>query len=91
LLQRRRIGWQGFASEDKSWHATAVERNVSLADLIYEQAKKLPERLAQEVLDFVGFLAEREERGQDRDLEKAQTSALTSVWDNVEDEAWDHV
>ena len=64
---------------------------MSLADLIYEQAKKLPERLAQEVLDFVGFLAEREERGQDRDLEKAQTSALTSVWDNVEDEAWDHV
>ena len=62
---------------------------MTIADLIYEQAKRLPEHLAREVLDFVGYLAEREQREHDRDLMNAQETALTSVWDNSEDEAWD--
>jgi len=64
---------------------------MAIADLLYEQAKKLPEHLAREVLDFVGYLAEREERWLDRDLINAQESALTTEWDNAEDEAWDRV
>jgi hypothetical protein len=64
---------------------------MGIADLVYEQTKKLPERLAREVLDFVGYLADRQEREHDRDLMSAQQPALTSVWDNPEDEAWDHV
>ncbi len=64
---------------------------MGIADLVYEQTKKLPEHLAREVLDFVGYLADRQEREHDRDLMTAQQPALTSVWDNPEDEAWDHV
>ena len=62
---------------------------MSIADLIYEQAKRLPEDLAREVLDFVGYLAGREQREQDRDLMNAQQTALNRIWDNPEDEAWD--
>ena len=64
---------------------------MGIADLVYEQTKKLPEHLAREVLDFIGYLADRQEREHDRDLMSAQQPALTSVWDNPEDEAWDHV
>lgn len=31
---------------------------MTLADLVYEQVKELPEQLAREVLDFVGYLRE---------------------------------
>ena len=64
---------------------------MGIADLVYEQTRKLPEHLAREVLDFVGYLADRPEREHGRDLMTAQQPALTSVWDNPEDEAWDHV
>jgi hypothetical protein len=64
---------------------------MTIADLIYEQAKKLPEHLAREVLDFVGYLAERQERERDRDLINAQEPSLKAIWDNPEDQAWDHV
>ncbi len=64
---------------------------MDIADLVYEQTRKLPEHLAREALDFVGYLADRQEREHDRDLMTAQQPALTSVWDNPEDAAWDHV
>ena len=35
---------------------------MSIAELVYEQVKALPEPLAREVLDFIGFLRERGER-----------------------------
>jgi hypothetical protein len=60
---------------------------MAIADLVYEQTKKLP----REVLDFVGYLTERQERQRDRDLISAQESALKTVWDNPEDQAWDRV
>ena len=62
---------------------------MSIAELVYEQVKALPEPLAREVLDFVGFLRERGERSEWRDLMNAQTKSLTSVWDSVEDSVWD--
>lgn len=62
-----------------------------LADLIYEQTKRLPDHLAREVLDFIGYLTERQEREQARDLMQAQTTGLAAVWDNEEDSGWDHV
>ena len=64
---------------------------MTIAELIFEQAKKLPEHLAREVLDFVGYLAERQERERDRDLMKAQEPSLEPIWDNPEDHAWDRV
>ena len=64
---------------------------MTVAEQIYEQAKLLPQPLAQEALDFVLFLRARQERGEWRDLANAQTVALANVWDNAEDQAWDNV
>lgn len=64
---------------------------MAIADLIYEQSMKLPDHLAREVLDFVGYLVERWGREQGRDLINVQESALKAVWDNPEDQAWDRV
>ena len=41
-----------------------------------------------EVLDFVGYLRERQERREWRNLAAAQTGSLAPVWDNAEDEVW---
>ena len=64
---------------------------MTVADQVYEHAKLLPEPLAREALDFVLFLRGRQERREWRDLIDAQSVALARVWDNPEDEAWDHV
>ena len=64
---------------------------MSIADLVYEQVKTLPEALAREVLDFVGYLRERSERAEWRDLMDAQASSLVPVWDNADDEVWNNV
>ena len=63
---------------------------MSIADQVYEQVKALPEQLAREVLDFAGFLRERQERIEWRNLAAAQSRALASVWDNSEDEVWNN-
>ena len=64
---------------------------MRIADQVYEQVKSLPDQMALEVLDFVGFLRERRERGEWRDLMTAQQSALAGVWENSEDSVWDDV
>ncbi|MEO8669128.1 MAG: DUF2281 domain-containing protein [Bauldia sp.] len=64
---------------------------MSIADLIYEQVKALPDQLAREVLDFAGFLRERQDRAEWRDLKAAQSGPLSSVWDGNEDDVWDDV
>jgi hypothetical protein len=64
---------------------------MTIADMVYSQVKLLPEPLAREVLDFVGFLRERPDRAVWRDLMNAQGSGLAAVWDNPEDKVWDDV
>ena len=64
---------------------------MTLAELIYEQVKKLPDQAAREVLDFVGYLRDRGERADWRDLMSAQSASLAPVWDNIEDQVWDNV
>lgn len=64
---------------------------MTIADLVYEQVKKLPDPLAREVLDFVGYLRERGDSAEWRDLMKAQAGSLAPVWDNAEDKVWDDV
>ncbi len=61
---------------------------MTIAELIFEQVKMLPDQAAREVLDFVGYMRERTER---RDLSTAQTASLAPVWDNYEDQVWDNV
>lgn len=67
-----------------------LESGMSIADMIHEQVKALPEPLAREVLDFVGFLRERRDRGEWRDLMNAQATALAPVWDDTDDKVWDN-
>ena len=64
---------------------------MAIAEIVYEQVKTLPDQLAREVLDFVGYLRERHARGEWRDLISAQTTSLAAVWDNAEDDAWNDV
>ena len=63
---------------------------MSIADLVYEQVKTLPEPVAREVLDFIGFLRERGERREIRDIMNAQSASLAPVWDCDEDNVWDN-
>ena len=61
---------------------------MTIAELVYEQVKSLPDQLAREVLDFVGYLRERGDRADWRDLMNAQSASLAPVWDNAEDKVW---
>lgn len=61
---------------------------MTIAELIYDQVKTLPDQAACEVLDFVGYIRERAEW---RDLMNAQSASLAPVWDNSEDQVWDNV
>jgi hypothetical protein len=67
------------------------EIHMTIADVVYEQVKALPEPLARQVLDFVGYLRERQDRADWRDLIDAQAGSLAPVWDNAEDKVWDDV
>jgi hypothetical protein len=67
------------------------ESRMTIADLVYKQVKLLPDPLAREVLDFVGFLREGRDRAEWRDLMNAQSTGLAAIWDNPEDKVWDDV
>lgn len=62
---------------------------MTIADMVYEKVKTLPEPLARQVLDFVGFLSERRDRAEWNDLVSAQAGSLVPLWDNAEDNVWD--
>ncbi len=64
---------------------------MTIADMVYKQVQLLPESLAREVLEFVGYLREGGDRAEWRDLMQAQSAGLQSVWDNAEDKVWDNV
>jgi hypothetical protein len=64
---------------------------MTIADIVYSQVKLLPDALAREVLDFVGFLREGWDRAEWRDLMNAQATGLVTVWDNPEDKVWDNL
>ena len=64
---------------------------MTIAELVYEQMMTLPDQLAREVLHFVGYLRERRDLAEWRDLMNAQAPALAAVWDNAEDRVWDDV
>ncbi|WP_282007932.1 DUF2281 domain-containing protein [Brevundimonas aveniformis] len=64
---------------------------MSLAELILEHVRRLPEPLAREVLDFAVFLEARSEREAQRDLSAAQAGPLNRLWDTPEDRVWDEL
>lgn len=76
---------------DVSYTLAPKEPVMTVAELLFEEAKRLPAPLAKEALDFVLFLRGRQEQAEWRDLMDAQSSSLASIWDNDEDEAWNNV
>ena len=64
---------------------------MGLAEIVQEQINALPEGQIKEVLDFIGYLKSRNEQAQWNDLMQAQEKSLARVWDNPEDEVWNHV
>jgi hypothetical protein len=64
---------------------------MTIADLVYEQVKTLPDQLAREVLDFAVYRRDGGAGGDWRDLMEAQSTSLAPIWDNVEDKVWDDI
>lgn len=54
---------------------------MTIAEQIYEEVRTLPEELAREVLDFVGFIEDRYalRSASDKDLQQAQTPVVSHV------------
>lgn len=63
---------------------------MDIVERIQDELKRLPDTLAQEVLDFIGYLEYRQGLlDLNRDLLKdAQMHSMRKVWDNPEDEVW---
>jgi len=64
---------------------------VNTIKLIQNEIKTLPAFKAQEVLDFIIFLKSRNEMDEWQDMMNAQVQPLSDIWDNEEDEVWNHV
>ena len=94
LLEEKLILQEGLA---EGWvNKVGAMRETVLSGVAAENAidrelKSLSEKEAKEVSDFIAFLKTRSERARWDDLMKAQASAMADVWDNDEDEIWDHV
>lgn len=64
---------------------------MTIAEQIYREAQTLPDELAQEVLDFIGYIETkyRLKSAEDRDLLAAQGPAMARIRDiHADDEAW---
>ena len=66
---------------------------MSTAEQIIREIQKLPEPLAREFLDFIGYI-ELKHGIKDRlaeELKPAQTPAMEHVWTNSDDAVWNNV
>ena len=63
---------------------------MNTADKIMQEVQRLPEPLAREVLDFIGYIELKHglKERLTEDLKKAQEPAMEHIWDNHEDEVW---
>lgn len=66
---------------------------MNTAEKIYQEARRLPDALAREVLDFISYLEIKHglRDTQAEDLKAAQEPAMRRVWDNPEDEIWNEL
>lgn len=63
---------------------------MGTVERICREVRRLPEDLAREVLDFIGYLEIKHglRDVSTEDLKSAQAPAMRHVWDNPEDEIW---
>lgn len=66
---------------------------MSTAEQVIREIQKLPEPLAKEVLDFIGYIALKHglKDGLTEGLKQAQAPVMQHIWDNPEDEVWNEV
>jgi len=63
---------------------------MNITEAICREARRLPEPLAREVLDFIGYLEAKHglrDAGIEH-LKRAQAPVMDHLWDNQEDEVW---
>lgn len=63
---------------------------TTIAEKIYEKALKLPEPLAKEILDFIGYIEMKHgmrNKGTD-ELKKAQLPVMDRIWSSSEEDVW---
>ncbi len=68
--------------------------SMNVIESIQDKINRLPEPLAQEVLDFIGYLGHRHGLWTDfgeENLIAAQDDTMYHLWDNPEDEVWNDV
>jgi hypothetical protein len=66
---------------------------MEIAQKIYNEAQRLPEFLAREVLDFIGYIEAKHRLNlvRNNDLKKSQITVMDNIWGNIDDEIWNDV
>ena len=66
---------------------------MDIAKEIYNEARRLPEDLAREVLSFIGYIEAKHRMNfvLNDNLKKAQEKVMDHIWDNIDDEIWNDV
>ncbi len=57
--------------------------------LLFEKIEQLPPRRIAEVIDFIDFLSQREEKVLVESTAKLSEKSFNNVWDNDEDSVYD--
>ena len=60
-------------------------------ELLFEKIERLPPQKIAEVIDFIDFLAQREERKLVESAAKLSENAFDKVWNNDEDAIYDEL
>lgn len=64
---------------------------MQASEILMEKIKILPPQSVAEVIDFVDFLTQKEERKLIQAAGKLSEDALAKVWDNDEDAVYDEL
>jgi hypothetical protein len=63
---------------------------MTTIDKIMQEVQRLPESLAREVLDFIGYIELKHGLTDQlaEELKEAQAPAMSHIWDSADDEVW---
>jgi len=64
--------------------------HANIAQIIYEKVSPMPEMLAQEVLDFADFVAQKHQHSL-KEVQTAQLSSLEKIWSGKDDDIWNNL
>lgn len=64
---------------------------MQTAEILIEKIKILPPQSVAEVIDFVDFLTQKEERKLVQSASRLSEDAFAKVWDNDEDAVYDEL